>query len=178
MHSHSQLHRCDCGALNLTLLQAPPCLTRFAQPYKPTPQRPTSKYGLYSSLTRNFDLDLQNPPPPSKKRRPWQVARLRLNSQKSRKRRPQKHSVRKNTASVSQFGVDTEIPYRLPYREEFCWFCKSVWLSGSILNFRIGSVSSIGGLIAVTLFADTVSDSQVQVCKHMRPSPAFCLGRC
>ena len=30
----------------------------------------------------------------------------------------------------------------------------------SILNFRIGSVSSIGGLIAATLFADTVSDSQ------------------
>ena len=29
-----------------------------------------------------------------------------------------------------------------------------------MLNFRIGSVSSIGGLIAVTLFAATVSDSQ------------------
>ena len=36
----------------------------------------------------------------------------------------------------------------------------SVWLPGSILNFRIGSVSSIGGLIAATLFADTASDSQ------------------
>ena len=40
-------------------------------------------------------------------------------------------------------------------------FCQSVWLPGSILNFRIGSVSSIGGLIAATLFADTVSDSLI-----------------
>ena len=30
----------------------------------------------------------------------------------------------------------------------------------SILNFRIRSVSSIGGLIAATLFADTISASQ------------------
>ena len=59
---------------------------------------------------------------------------------------------------------------------------------GSILNFRIGSVSSIKGLIAATLSAATVSDSQTtsetllgslgilqqemnQVCKH----PAFCV---
>ena len=38
--------------------------------------------------------------------------------------------------------------------------CRSAWLPKSILNFRIGSVSSIGGSIAATLFADTVSDSQ------------------
>ena len=39
-------------------------------------------------------------------------------------------------------------------------FCQSVWLSGSTLNFRIGSVSlGGGGLMAAALFADTVSDS-------------------
>ena len=47
-----------------------------------------------------------------------------------------------------------------PFGESSAGFCKSVGLPGSILNFRIGSVSSIGGLIAATLFADTVSDSQ------------------
>ena len=44
------------------------------------------------------------------------------------------------------------------FGETLACFRQSVWLSGSILNFRIGSISSIGGLIAATLFADTVSD--------------------
>ena len=47
-----------------------------------------------------------------------------------------------------------------PFGENSAGFCQSVWLPESILNFRIGSVSSIGGLIAATLFADTISDSQ------------------
>ena len=46
-----------------------------------------------------------------------------------------------------------------PFGENSACFCHSVWFPGSILNFRIGSVSTIGGLIAATLFADTVSDS-------------------
>ena len=41
-------------------------------------------------------------------------------------------------------------------------FCQSVWLPKSILNFRIRPVSSIGGLLAATLFADTISDSQIK----------------
>ena len=48
-----------------------------------------------------------------------------------------------------------------PFGENSAGFCQSVWLPESILNFRIGSVSSIGGLIAATLFADTISDSQI-----------------
>ena len=36
-----------------------------------------------------------------------------------------------------------------------------MWLPGSILNFLSGSVSFMGGLIAATLFAATVSDSQI-----------------
>ena len=39
-------------------------------------------------------------------------------------------------------------------------FCNFVWSPESILNFRIGSVSSIGGLIAAILFAAAFSDSQ------------------
>ena len=52
-------------------------------------------------------------------------------------------------------NVDTEIPSRLPFWGEFCLFCQSVWLPGSILNFRIGSVSSIGGV-----------DCRDPVCRH------------
>ena len=46
------------------------------------------------------------------------------------------------------------------FGENSAGFCQSVWLLESILNFRIGSVSSIGGLLSATLFADTISDSQ------------------
>ena len=48
------------------------------------------------------------------------------------------------------------------FGENSAWFCKArKRRPGSILNFRIASVSSMGGLIAATLFADTVSDSQM-----------------
>ena len=60
--------------------------------------------------------------------------------------------------------VDSEIiQFRIsfPFGENSAGFCKSVWLPGSILNFRIGSVSSIAGLTAVTLFVATVSDFQI-----------------
>ena len=63
---------------------------------------------------------------------------------------------------IDDVGSILKIPYGLPFRREFCCFCTSVWLPGSTLNFRIGSVPSIGGLIAATLFADTVSDSQIK----------------
>ena len=58
--------------------------------------------------------------------------------------------------------VRSTLKFRIgfPFGENSAGFCKSMWLPGSILNFRIGSVSSIGGLIAATLFADAVSDSQ------------------
>ena len=47
------------------------------------------------------------------------------------------------------------------FGENSAGVCQSVWLPESILNFRIGSVLSMGGLIAATLFADTISDSQI-----------------
>ena len=56
--------------------------------------------------------------------------------------------------------VGLKFPIGLPFGENSAGFCQSVWLPGSILNFRIGSVSSIGGLIPATLFADTISDPQ------------------
>ena len=46
------------------------------------------------------------------------------------------------------------------FGENSAGFCKSVWLPGSILNFLIGSVLSLGGLIAATLFAAIASDSK------------------
>ena len=71
-----------------------------------------------------------------------------------------KNGVR-NQCPYRRCGVDTEIPHRPPFEENSAGFWQSVWLPRSILNFRIGSVSSIGGLIAATLFVDTISDSQI-----------------
>ena len=70
-----------------------------------------------------------------------------------------KNGVR-NQCPYRRCGVDTAIPYRPPFWREFC-LCLPVRVERtvSILNFRIGSVSSIGGLIAATLFADTISNS-------------------
>ena len=56
-----------------------------------------------------------------------------------------------------------------PFRENLLvfGFCQSVWLPGSILNFRIGPVSSIGGLIAAH-----------PVCRHrFRFLDSFCYIR-
>ena len=63
---------------------------------------------------------------------------------------------------IDDVGSILKFRIRSPLGENSAGFCQSVWLPGSILNFSIGSVSSIGGLIAATLFADTVSDSQRQ----------------
>ena len=65
-----------------------------------------------------------------------------------------------NVGSILKFRIG------FPFGENSAGFYKSVWLPGSILNFSIAFVSSIGGLIAATLFADTVSNSQIK-CKKM-----------
>ena len=59
-----------------------------------------------------------------------------------------------NVGSILQFRIG------VPFGESSAGFCKFVWLPASMLNFHIGSVSLIWGLIAATLFADTVPDSQ------------------
>ena len=71
------------------------------------------------------------------------------------------------TASTIDVRIDDEgsiLKFRIgfPFGENSAGFYKSVRLLGSMLNFRIGSVSSIGGLIAATLFADTLSDCQTK----------------
>ena len=65
----------------------------------------------------------------------------------------------------------------IPFVENSAGLCKSASLLGSILNFRIGSVSSIGGLIAATLFANTVSDSQILDPGAERPGEPFLFFR-
>ena len=78
-----------------------------------------------------------------------------------------KNGVR-NRCPYQRCGVDTEIPYRLfslilcsgeSVEAEFThWFLEAS--RQSILNFRIGFLSSIGGGgIAVPPFADPISDS-------------------
>ena len=65
---------------------------------------------------------------------------------------------------IDDVGSILKFRVGFPFGEKSAGFCKSVWLPGSIQNFRIGtrSVSSTArGLIAATLFADTVSDSQI-----------------
>ena len=60
---------------------------------------------------------------------------------------------------IDDVGSILKFRIGFPFGQNSAGFCQSVWLPGSILNFRIGSVSSIGGLIAATLSADTVSGS-------------------
>ena len=55
---------------------------------------------------------------------------------------------------IDDVGSILKFRIGVAFGENSAGFCQSVWLPGSILNFRIGSVSSIGGLIAATLFAD------------------------
>ena len=60
---------------------------------------------------------------------------------------------------IDDVGSILKFRIGFPFWREFCLFLPICVAPGSILNFRIGSVSSIGRLIAATLFADTVSDS-------------------
>ena len=60
---------------------------------------------------------------------------------------------------IDDVGSILKFRIGFPFGENSAGFCQSVWLPESILNFRIGSVSSIGGLIATTLSADTISGS-------------------
>ena len=60
---------------------------------------------------------------------------------------------------IDDVGSILKFRIGFPFGENSAFFGQSVWLPGSILSFRIGSVSSIGGLLAATLLADTVSDS-------------------
>ena len=70
-----------------------------------------------------------------------------------------KNGVR-NRVRIDDVGSILKFRIGFPFGGKSARFCQSVWHAGSILNFRIGSVSSIGGLIVATLFADTISDSQ------------------
>ena len=63
-----------------------------------------------------------------------------------------KNGVR-NRVRVDDAGSILKFRIGFSFGENPAGFCKSVWLPESILNFRIGSVSSIGGSIATTLFA-------------------------
>ena len=60
---------------------------------------------------------------------------------------------------IDDVGSTLKFCIGFPFGENSAGFCQSVWLRESMLNFRIGSVSSIGELIAATLSTDTVSDS-------------------
>ena len=66
--------------------------------------------------------------------------------------------VRKNGVRLDDVGSILKFRIGFALGENSAGFCRSVWLLGSILSFRIGSILSIGGLIAATLFAATISD--------------------
>ena len=60
---------------------------------------------------------------------------------------------------INDVGSILKFRIGLLFWREFCWVLQvrvTVWLPGSMLNFRIIE----RGVIAATLFADTVSDSQ------------------
>ena len=79
-----------------------------------------------------------------------------------------KNGVR-NRCPYRRCGVDTEIPYRLPFWREVCWVLQvHVRLPGSILNFRIGF-----------RLVDRGVDCRDPVCRHRfrfldhKPNPAL-----
>ena len=78
-----------------------------------------------------------------------------------------KNGVR-NRVRIDDVGSILKFRIGFPFGENSARFCRSVWLLGSILNFRIGSVPSIGGLIAATLFSATISDSQRLVAETIK----------
>ena len=61
---------------------------------------------------------------------------------------------------VGDVGSTLKFRIGLPFGENSAGFCQSVGLPGSILNFRIGSVSSIRGV-----------DCRDPVCRHHFRSP-------
>ena len=67
----------------------------------------------------------------------------------------------RNRCPYRRCGVDTEIPYRLPFWRKFCCVFPVRVASGVDTEFpyRVRVVDSLGGLIAAILFADTVSNS-------------------
>ena len=73
-----------------------------------------------------------------------------------------KNGVR-NRCPYRRCGVDTEIPYQLPFWREFCWVLPVLVASGVDTEFpyRVRIVDR-GGVIAATLFADTISDPQIR----------------
>ena len=83
-----------------------------------------------------------------------------------------KNGVRNRVRFDDAWSILLKFRIGFPFGENSAGFCKSVWLPVSILNFRIGSVSSMGGVIAATLFAATVSDSQI-LRKNVRESRHF-----
>ena len=79
---------------------------------------------------------------------------------------------------IDDVGSTLKFRIGFPFGENSACFCQSVWLPGSMLKFRVGSVSSIGGLIAATLFADTVSDSQTSDSEEpSMPKAADCAAK-
>ena len=55
-----------------------------------------------------------------------------------------KNGVR-NRVRIDDVGSILKFRIGFPFGENSAGACRSVWPPGSILNFRIGSVSSIGG---------------------------------
>ena len=75
-----------------------------------------------------------------------------------------KNGVR-NPVHIDESDARSILKFRMgfPFGEKSAWFCKSMWLLGSMLNFCVESASSIGGfesMIAANLFPATVSDSK------------------
>ena len=114
------------------------------------------------SLKKQGFFSLRNP------YNPWERKENRTNkarkigkTKKARKSKKEKKKTHTHTR-IGRVRVWSTLKFRIgfPFGENSAGFCKwrpkSVWLPGSILNFRIGSVSSIGGLMAATLFAATI----------------------
>ena len=81
--------------------------------------------------------------------------------QRSRRNGVRKNGVR-NCVRIDDVGSILKFRIDFPFGENSAGICRSVWLPGSILNFRIRSVSSIGGV-----------DCRDPVCRHRFRFPDF-----
>ena len=111
-----------------------------------------------------------------KKKREAKIREINVRSFNAEGNRTLGNGVRKNgvrnRVRIDDAGSILKFSIGFPFGENSAWFCKFVWIPGSILNFLIGSVSSKGGLIAATLFAATISDSQKEYGWNNSPAKA------
>ena len=89
-----------------------------------------SASGLHVMAPRRVPADIDWHAPKKCPKMQHTRKRRKLTAPRSLGNGVRKNGIR-NRCPYRRCGVDTEIPYRLPFWREFCLFCQSVWLPGT-----------------------------------------------